>query len=453
MTSSPRTEQAKKAEDQRVLERRSAIVRSSRGLLPYGTPEELAEMVGRFKFMVPGGDKLEAKEVWALAQAAYVHGLNPIIGECWWIKGSGFMPGIRGLRRLGREQLLGQDAHLDIQFVQVVTPADREKWKVPPGALAFLAVGRNSDKRKRWVEDAKTLREALGPQAPFEAILGNIGPNPETVGVGYLTAEQMDELDNPRWYHICGNKEANAALAWGKHQRELRGKEPCPDCGKISYARENAMPHAQRAMKRAEAHLWKQECDLPFAISASGDLLEDFDETTIAASVIEGAFKETALPEFQTGEELEAYRKMQAEDEQGRAEHASDTREELKAAAEDAVETLYGDQSQPATRPIMPAKPASPAKPATLDVPPPAERMFDTVLLDELIKETLAPDRKEAAAMLGHSPWRYKATPMKKASLKAWCRGYNRGIDEGLEPDAAASAASEEIKELEGTGG
>jgi hypothetical protein len=41
---------------------------------------------------------------------------------------------------------------------------------------------------------------------------------------------------------------------------------------------------------------------------------------------------------------------------------------------------------------------------------------------------------------------------MKKASLKAWCRGYNRGIDEGLEPDAAAGAASEEIKELEGGG-
>jgi len=451
MTSSPRTEQVKKAEDQKALERRSAIVRSSRGLLPYGTPEELAEMVGRFKFMVPGGDKLEAKEVWALAQAAYVHGLNPIIGECWWIKGSGFMPGIRGLRRLGREQLRDQDAHLDIQFVQVVTPVDREKWKVPPGALAFLAVGRNSDKRKRWVEDAKTLREALGPQAPFEAILGNIGPNPEMVGVGYLTAEQMDELDNPRWYHICENKEANTAIAWGKHQRELRGKDPCPDCGKVSYARENAMPHAQRAMKRAEAHLWKQECDLPFAISASSDLLEDFDESAIAATVVEGAFKEMALPEFQTGEELEAYRKMRAEEEQSSADHALDTREEVKAAAEEAAETLWPDQGKPAPRPIPPPKPA-PAKPTTPDAPPPAERQFDLALLDELVKEGLAPTKAEAAAMLGHSPWRYKATPMKKASLKAWCRGYNRGIDEGLEPDAAAGAASEEIKELEGGG-
>ena len=99
-----------------------------------------------------------------------------------------------------------------------------------------------------------------------------------------------------------------------------------------------------------------------------------------------------------------------------------------------------------------PAKPSAPAKPTTPDAPPPAERQFDLALLDELVKEGLAPDRPEAAAMLGHSPWRYKVAPMKKASLKAWCRGYNRGIDEGLEPDAAAGAASEEIKELEGGG-
>ena len=65
------------------LRKRGELVQASPGLLPYGTPQELAEMVGRVKFMVPGGDKLKDNEIWALAQASFALGLNPIIGECW----------------------------------------------------------------------------------------------------------------------------------------------------------------------------------------------------------------------------------------------------------------------------------------------------------------------------------------------------------------------------------
>ncbi len=294
---------AKAAEDQKELERRSALVKASPQLAPYGTPEQLAEMVKRVKFMVPGGDRLDDNAAYALATAAFVHGLNPIIGECWWIPGSGFMPGIRGLRRLGREQLGAYGATAEIAFKIIEKPKERERYKIPLGALAFKAILRNSKKRRDWVDDAKKLREALGPDAPYDVLLENIGDLPQTIGYGYVTEEQMEEMDNPRWYHKCKvNTEANVhdrsfwkdkkKITW--KARELRGPDNCPDCGNKSKAKSNAMPHVQRAQKRSEAHAWKMECDLPFDVHPGEDVLAEMDES--ALSLEAGALDLEFLP-------------------------------------------------------------------------------------------------------------------------------------------------------------
>jgi len=332
------------------LESRAALVKSSRALMPYGTPQELAEMVGRFKMMIPAGDRLKDNEIMALAQAAYVHGLNPIIGECYWIPGSGFMPGIRGLRRKGREQLLvDQDAQMTTDFVQLVEAREREAEKIPEGALAFKCVGYNTTKRSKWAQDAKTLREALGPDAPYEVMLKQIGPMPTTVGIGYVTIEQMDDLDNPRWYHECSVKGENTKFAYGKRQREMRGKAPCSDCGAISRAKENAMPHAQRARKRAEAHMWKQECDLPFEIRPDSDTeWETAGETPTPPDFVEGEFRPA------TQAEMESHLTLEAEEAERRADRARQTPEERKTRAKTAGDMLYGTDG-PAPRVEGPA--------------------------------------------------------------------------------------------------
>ena len=282
------------AQAEEKLRQRSELVRASPRLLPYGTPEELAEMVGRVRFMVHGGDKLKDKEIWALSQASFTLGLNPIIGECWWLPGLGFMPGIKGLRRLGRNQFAERDAHEDLYFDLITKNTDFELYKIPLESLAFFCKGTVSDKRRAQAEDAKVWRDALGPDAPYEVILKRVGPPTETIGIGFVTAEQMEELDNPRWYHVCSaNPDVNTVHIYKKFQRELRGSDPCPDCAKKSYARINAMPHTQRAQKRAEAHWWKQECDLPFNVLPSGTGFAEelnIDGMFPDSKVLEGAF-------------------------------------------------------------------------------------------------------------------------------------------------------------------
>jgi len=60
----------------------------------YGTTKELTEMANRFKTALRGGDKLQTSEAMALAQIASITGLNPFIGELWYIPGKGPMVGI-----------------------------------------------------------------------------------------------------------------------------------------------------------------------------------------------------------------------------------------------------------------------------------------------------------------------------------------------------------------------
>lgn len=414
------------------LRKRSALVRASPGLMPYGTPEELAEMVGRVKFMVPGGDKLKNNEVWALAQAAFALGLNPIIGECWWIRGSGFMAGIKGLRRLGREQLERYGALMSVSFRIITSKADFEKYKIPLGALAYFCEGYNSAKRHAWVEDARILREALGPEAPYEAILDNIGSMPLAIGVGYVTKQEMEDLDNPRWYHVCNaNPDANTVNIYKKFQRELRGQNPCPDCSNKSYARINAMPHTQRAQKRAEAHMWKQECDLPFNIHIGGEGLgEELDVEGMFSETIEGSF----LPDsVKTGEEVERYRDLKKESDETIEQLDELEREALEKRAAEASETLFGDEEEEDDPKEQRRKPS----------------FWRDDVMQAIVECGYADNDFEAAGMLSHSAF-HPSVGVDPAIF--YSKHYRAGKDEGLEPAEAGAKAFQKYTEEFGKG-
>jgi len=176
-------------------------------------------------------------------------------------------------------------------------------------------------------------------------ILKRVGPPTETIGIGFVTAEQMEELDNPRWYHVCeADKDANTVYIYKKFQRELRGHDPCPDCSKKSYARVNAMPHTQRAQKRAEAHWWKQECDLPFNILPGGEgLADELDIDGMFSETIEGSFLPDSL---KTGEEVEKYRELKKESDENNERLDDLDEDELKERAAEASEILFGGQEE-----------------------------------------------------------------------------------------------------------
>lgn len=387
-----RDPQAERAEKKHEAKRRSALVRQSTSLQPYGTPEELAEMVGRMKFMIPGGEKLSDQEIWGLSQAAIIHGLNPLMKEIFWIDGPS--PGIRGLRRKGREQLVetfeanGLPA---MDFVLLTDDGERAEMFIPDKALAYKCVGMIPAKRTAHADDAKKYADA---GAPWDDIKTMIGDAPVTVGYGYITVEEMFDKDNPEWWHVCTNADMNKKRIKNKMQFVLRSRV-CPECLKESWKKPSSYSHVQHAQKRAEAHFWKLECDLPFDISPTGEGFADqgaYDENVIDTTAVEigydrPVFMGREIPDHvQTSEEFEAWVKLMIEEDERQEDESSKTPEQRKAEAEEASEALYGNgTSTPAQ-----AKAASKASPEGdtskikgSDRPLPPERLkvrFDTTV-------------------------------------------------------------------------
>lgn len=364
MTEEQKDPQAKRAKEEREAKRRSSLVRQSTSLQPYRTPEELAEMVGRMKFMIPGGDKLNDKQIWGLCQAALIYGLDPLMKEIFWIDGPS--PGIRGLRRKGRKQLVETfeaSGLPSLDFVLLTDAGERTAMEIPNKALAYKCVGMIPAKRTAHANDAKKYAEA---GAPWEDIKNMIGDAPITVGYGYLTVEQMYNKDFPQWFHKCSNEEMNTTKIKDRGLNyELRDRA-CPECGKESWKEPSSYSHVQHAQKRAEAHFWKLECDLPFDIGPSGEGFADhgaYDESVINSTAVDlsderPVFMGHEVPDhIKTSEEFEAWVLLISQENERKQEEASKTSEQREAEAQKASEVLFGNgTSKPTNRPLPPEK-------------------------------------------------------------------------------------------------
>jgi len=314
------------------ISRRRALVKASPALQPYGTFEEVQELVRRFKVMCPETKEMTDSEIVAYAQVAYLHGLNPLpaVREVCWIPGIGPHIGIRGLRRKGREWADARDLGVPDLVPSIMLDAvERERQDIPLGALAYKIVGGFPALRRAWTEDAVRLRDALGPAAPWEAIIENLGPRPTVTGYGYVTKEEMDRRNTPAWWHKC--PKAN-----GKGVKHF-GFDPCPDCGRESYAEMPKFSNAALAMKRAEAHWWKQATDIPFQVDPSGAGVAIMDDVPI---VVEGQVRE--IPQNLTPAEAELYYDLVRASEEHAAKDASRSPEERQAAARAGSDALFG---------------------------------------------------------------------------------------------------------------
>lgn len=395
--------------------RRRALVKGSPALQPYGTFEEVQELIRRFKVMLPETEKMTDDEVVALAQVAYVHGLNPLpaVREIIWIPGKGPMVAIRGLRRKGREWAEDHDLGLpDLRYSLIIDVVEREAYEIPTGAMAYKCKGGFPLSRAKYVDDAKKLREALGPEAPYQVILDTMGPMPETTGIGYLTAEEMERKDEPKWWHKCSkNNGKNTALF---------GMDPCPVCGEKSYAQPPAYGHAQHAMKRAEAHWWKQAADLPFAVKPGGGGVADMDDVPIT---LDGTWR-NVTPESMTNaspDQIEKHMEQVRQDEAHRVEQAAKTPEERKADAKAGSDALFGGDPVPRNWPEAAVKMAEEAWKAEGVMPP------DT-------------HTKHVVMLLNLSP--FKPDLIVEPELLRWGKLYRGCRDEGMTTKAAAIQAT-----------
>jgi hypothetical protein len=177
----------------------TALATKSNTSLVLGDYGEIEEFAKRIKMLMRGGDKLSNPEVMALAQFAKLTNLNPFIGECWYIPGSGPMVGIAGARRLGQEQA-GDAGGFSFPTITPVSPeeAGALESELKDVAAAFKAEITDTSAvfayQKMFTATIQAMREA-GVADPFAAAKEVCGPRPSWVGYGYSTRGERSRMN------------------------------------------------------------------------------------------------------------------------------------------------------------------------------------------------------------------------------------------------------------------
>lgn len=163
----------------------------------YGSDSEIDLFAGRIKLMVRGGNSLATGEARALAQISQVTGLNPFIGEVWYIPGKGPMIGIAGARRLFNEGNSGGD----YAFVELV-PCSAAEAGVPDEVKDVVACFRcdahsssaTRQYQKLLLDTLEAFRVAGVPD-PFGSARDVIGKKPIWSGWGYSTKSETSKMN------------------------------------------------------------------------------------------------------------------------------------------------------------------------------------------------------------------------------------------------------------------
>jgi hypothetical protein len=168
--------------------------------LVFGEKRDIEALANRIKIMAPGGKKLNTDEAMALSQVSYLTGLNPFIGEIWYIPGNGPMVGIRGARRYGNEQVKNEGG-IDAFWYPVFTTCSPEEAGAPANvdvALAYRCELHDSVSTKQYqkmlTETIKEFREGGAPD-PFGEAVKVVGPKPLWVGWGYSVTTESSKMN------------------------------------------------------------------------------------------------------------------------------------------------------------------------------------------------------------------------------------------------------------------
>jgi hypothetical protein len=176
----------------------TTLTRSSTDIV-FGNSDEIQQFAARIKLMMRGGDKLSGPEALALAQVAKVTGLNPFIGECWYISGSGPMVGIAGARRLDQEDTTKRGGYSTVNLIPVPPEeAGALEFEIKDVVAAFRAEISDSqatlEYQRMFSAALQSLREA-GVADPVPEARWICGPRPMWVGYGYSTKGERSRMN------------------------------------------------------------------------------------------------------------------------------------------------------------------------------------------------------------------------------------------------------------------
>jgi len=232
---------------QEIATRPAPLHEPSRALAQYGSRDDVREMVARLKSMLPGGDKLTDGQVKALAQGALAHALDPLTGEIWMIPGRGLMIGVKGLRRLGRKQVVG---NFWPEFIEIRDADTRKRLRIPEGALAFECRLFDTENLNTYVSTCERLLKA---GIPWEAVEKMVGAKPYTPGIGVLKAGEQTKMEPVQ----CAMKRAESDALKRRFDVPLdigvdeSGTEPETAAWVESSTPADEAPHSDRAAVNA----------------------------------------------------------------------------------------------------------------------------------------------------------------------------------------------------------
>ena len=167
--------------------------------LTFGDRTDIKDLSARIKIMVPGGAKLTDPETMALAQVSLVCGLNPFLGEVWYIPGKGPTVGIRGARRYAQQQVVKEGGHGSYYWIDT-QPCPPEEAGASPANVeaAFRSTLYDSMSTNSYLtmftHTVEQLR-AAGSKDPVGDTKEMIGPKPCWVGYGFSTKEEQTRMN------------------------------------------------------------------------------------------------------------------------------------------------------------------------------------------------------------------------------------------------------------------
>ena len=174
-------------------------------------PPRALEIAQQLKLMVSNGQKLASEEILTLASFAYREGLDPLNGECWYIKSKGCMVGIKGLRRKATESLGIEDVWYP-EYRDITQTYDLKDDGI---LYAYECTIRNTRATARWL----ALQESIDKKNyTAEQIIEIFGHPPVWKGLGIVRKNEYASPTYPQTTRTKKRAEAaaiNAMMGFG----------------------------------------------------------------------------------------------------------------------------------------------------------------------------------------------------------------------------------------------
>jgi hypothetical protein len=189
----------------------------------YGSRDEIKEFATRLKLMVSGGNKLSDNEAMALAQYSRGNGLNPFIGEAYYMPGVGPVAGIAGYRKKADEQLDLERKNARSPFsrwnITYSEPEGKEAesfGEIKPGDIVVKAAITDTLSSTNWEQRklgamVQFIKAGLQAKDASEAADALVGECPKWTAVGIVRASENFGGDKmSRYERACKRAEKQA---------------------------------------------------------------------------------------------------------------------------------------------------------------------------------------------------------------------------------------------------